>query len=761
MNNKPDQFVTASMLPSSGQRRRFLLLCGIYLTLWQVAWLSASLLDRFGIVSPWYLPAGLRFCCLLVFGWRGLLLELTADLLCGLLQFSIPIDLATTFLSNQPYWLFYGWVAPVLAYAAVLLPLRRWMRDAWDFSRPAHSALFLVAALAASTLAALVGTFRMVYTDFLTLAQWSNILPVWLIGDFIGILTLAPLLLVRVAPRLQHYLQQGHWQRQHRSGAANGNADLRTTLIALMALLLVFGIPWSLELTPHFPLIALLLLLPLAWVALNHSLRGTVLAVVLLDSGLVLLIALFDQRDQALHYQFVMIAIALEGLWLGGAVEARNRIMRRYRDFASVSNDLLWETDAEGRLREASGRLAKHGVLSLGQHWRSVLCQGSQPQLAALELALAEQQPFHHLEIALQGAGDMARWVQLNGLPLLDESGVLSGYRGTAVDISRSRRAKALLRNYNKDLLEKVAERTQSLKQTNSELETKERRLQVLLAAAPVGVLELDDADCCHYLNVNGCALTGCTPEQAQGRPVLDFVHPDDRNYVEFVWEIKRQSHEVQLLEFRLNRTNLWCAAYWINLSHPDQTRDGTIMVLTNTTARRQQDERLWTLAHHDALTELPNRNLFRERIGQALAHAKRRASGAAVLWIDLDGFKAVNDSLGHPAGDVLLQQVAQRLKNRIRESDTVARMGGDEFAVIITDITGSGMALQVATEMLASLAEPFALAQGSAHITGSIGVALYPQHADSVETLTQCADMAMYSAKNSGKNQVRVWHHE
>jgi diguanylate cyclase (GGDEF)-like protein len=184
-------------------------------------------------------------------------------------------------------------------------------------------------------------------------------------------------------------------------------------------------------------------------------------------------------------------------------------------------------------------------------------------------------------------------------------------------------------------------------------------------------------------------------------------------------------------------------------------------MVLTNATTRREQDERLWKLAHHDALTELPNRNLFRERIGQAMAHARRRASGAAMLWIDLDGFKAVNDRLGHAAGDVLLQQVAQRLKSRIRESDTVARMGGDEFAVIMTDIAEPGMALQVATEMLASLAEPFALAQGPAHITGSIGVALYPQHADSVEALTQCADMAMYSAKNSGKDQVRVWHDE
>lgn len=181
-------------------------------------------------------------------------------------------------------------------------------------------------------------------------------------------------------------------------------------------------------------------------------------------------------------------------------------------------------------------------------------------------------------------------------------------------------------------------------------------------------------------------------------------------------------------------------------------------MVLTSATARAQQDERLWTLAHHDTLTDLPNRNLFWDRMGQALRYAKRHESGAAVLWIDLDGFKGVNDRFGHAAGDLLLQQVAQRLRGRIRESDTVARMGGDEFAVIMPDISDAADALHTAGALVTSLAEPFGLPQGEARISGSVGVALYPQHADGVESLTQCADMAMYQAKNAGKNQVRLW---
>ncbi|MBK8537697.1 MAG: diguanylate cyclase [Candidatus Competibacteraceae bacterium] len=742
----------------SGQRQRFLIVGGVYFVLWIAAWYAADRLNHWGGVSLWYLPAGLRFCCLLVFGWRGLLLEWVAELIA--LLFTTPgMDSISVFLSAPPYWLLYHWMVMPLSYAAVILPLRRWMRNPWDFTNPGHRALFLVAALAVSALAALAGTFGAVYSGLIPLTQGPEALLSWIIGDFTGIIALVPLLLVRVWPGLHHYLQQGCWRRLPLSTAVSSSSDLSTMLIVALALLLVFGIPWRLDLNPHFPLTALLLLLPLAWITLHYSLRGAVLAVVMLDSGLVVLIVLFGQRDAALPYQLVMIAIALVGLWLGGVVEARNRLMVRYRDFASASNDLLWETDVEGRLLEASGRLARHVVLIPGQSWRLLLNDGLQPHLAALEHALSQQQPFHHLEIALQGAGETPRWIQLNGLPLLDELGELIGYRGTAVDVSRSRRAEALLRNYNEELLHEVSERTRALRQTNGELAAKERHLQVLLAAAPVGVLELDDAQCCRYLNANGCALTGCTPEQAQGRHILDFVHPDDRDYVDFIWQINRQSDEVQWLEFRLNRTSLWCAAHWINLAHSDESMDGAIMVLTNATARRQQDERLWTLAHHDTLTEVPNRSLFWDRLGQALRRAKRRESGTAVLWIDLDGFKAVNDSLGHAAGDALLQQVARRLKIRMRDSDTVARMGGDEFAVILPDITESEGAVRVATELTASLAEPFELPQGPAHISGSIGVALYPQHAETAETLTQYADMAMYTAKHAGKNQVQVWY--
>ena len=750
------------------EQQRFLAFAGVYVVLWGFTWHLASFLDIFGIdifgsASLWFLPAGLRFCCLLLLGLPGLLLEMAANLVYTLANLAISDNPVPPLFSARMFWAVFDWYALPIAYAAVILPVRRWIGQEWDLTRPVHGLQFLFAALAASTASAWIGSYHLVQSGGITPTQRAEVLLSWLIGDFIGIVTLAPFLVVRVWPGLRRFLRTGYWRSQHAPrrgahGTATESADLQTLLLVLMTLLLAFGLPVYLDMRQQFPLIALSLLLPLAAVALRHGMRSTVLAVVLLDSGMVLIMAALDQREFALQYQLVMIAIALVGLWLGGTVEAGRQLTTRYQDFASVSNDLLWETDNAGRLRNASGRLAERVGLAPGVAWQGLLAGGLQPHLAALEDALRQQRPFSHLEIAMQSGGGELRWVQVNGLPLRDESGGLIGYRGTATDFTPAHQARTLLDDYNKALLAEVAQQTLELRESNSELRIKEQHLQVLLAAAPVGVLELDNTDCCRYLNVDGGRLTGCPPEQARGLPLLDFVHREDRDLVDHRWNSQGQSDAVQWLEFRLNRSNLWCSVYWIRLRLPDQSVDGTIMVLVDSTARRQQNERLWVLAHHDPLTDLPNRKLFWDRSAQALSLAKRRGSSVAILCIDLDEFKAVNDLLGHAAGDAVLREVAHRLKSRVRDSDTVVRMGGDEFAVIMPDVSDAESAVSIAREMVASLKLGYDLSQGTTYISGSIGVALYPQHALTAEALTRCADIAMYSAKRSGKNQVCVW---
>jgi diguanylate cyclase (GGDEF)-like protein len=167
---------------------------------------------------------------------------------------------------------------------------------------------------------------------------------------------------------------------------------------------------------------------------------------------------------------------------------------------------------------------------------------------------------------------------------------------------------------------------------------------------------------------------------------------------------------------------------------------------------RRLADQRVVHMAHHDALTGLPNRTLFADRVGQAIARANRRDGKIAVLFLDLDRFKNVNDSLGHAIGDLLLTAVAERLTNCLREEDTAARLGGDEVIISLPDVVDAGEAARVAARLLAELAKPFTIAGHQLHADGSIGIALYPTDGDTAETLMRNADTAMYHAKESGR---------
>ena len=158
-------------------------------------------------------------------------------------------------------------------------------------------------------------------------------------------------------------------------------------------------------------------------------------------------------------------------------------------------------------------------------------------------------------------------------------------------------------------------------------------------------------------------------------------------------------------------------------------------------------------MAEHDSLTGLPNRLLFNDRLSQALSIAKRDAGQCALLYLDLDKFKPVNDTLGHAAGDQLLRLVAGRIREQVRESDTVARVGGDEFTVILHDISSPQNAATVAQKIITALAAPFQLGSGSREsvIGSSIGIAVYPNDGQDPDTLVKKADAAMYVAKARG----------
>lgn len=177
------------------------------------------------------------------------------------------------------------------------------------------------------------------------------------------------------------------------------------------------------------------------------------------------------------------------------------------------------------------------------------------------------------------------------------------------------------------------------------------------------------------------------------------------------------------------------------------------VAVFSDITERKNSEARIAYLAHHDPLTGLPNRALFQDRLEQAMGRAERNADLLALLYLDLDRFKTINDSLGHIAGDRLLQAVAERLENCVRETDTICRQGGDEFIIVLADIGDTEIPARIAEKILRHLSEPFDL---DGHVLGtsfSIGIAVYPSDGDSPEALMKNADTAMYHAKESGRN--------
>ena len=178
--------------------------------------------------------------------------------------------------------------------------------------------------------------------------------------------------------------------------------------------------------------------------------------------------------------------------------------------------------------------------------------------------------------------------------------------------------------------------------------------------------------------------------------------------------------------------------------------------IVRDISERKRAEEKIAHLAHYDYLTGLPNRALFLDNLEHSVSLAKRNHYNVAVLFLDLDGFKKVNDTFGHDTGDLLLQEVSRRLKATLRASDTVARVGGDEFIFVLNEIGDDENAALMAKKIITVLSEPLELKGRRCHVGGSIGISLYPEDSTNPDALIKQADDAMYLAKQSGKNTYK-----
>jgi diguanylate cyclase (GGDEF)-like protein/PAS domain S-box-containing protein len=189
----------------------------------------------------------------------------------------------------------------------------------------------------------------------------------------------------------------------------------------------------------------------------------------------------------------------------------------------------------------------------------------------------------------------------------------------------------------------------------------------------------------------------------------------------------------------------------WVEIRHTPLPEGGLVRTFTDITERKRAQERLLHLAHHDPLTDLPNRTLFHDRLEHAIEVATRAEDCLAILYLDLDGFKAINDRMGHQSGDLLLQSIAKRLRGSVRKSDTVSRIGGDEFIVLLAGACSDSSAAAVAGKILKSFERPFKAGGEKISIGVSLGIARFPADGADVHTLVRCADSAMYKAKADG----------
>ena len=309
-----------------------------------------------------------------------------------------------------------------------------------------------------------------------------------------------------------------------------------------------------------------------------------------------------------------------------------------------------------------------------------------------------------------------------------------------------------------------LQQRTQALQQSLLDIRHAQEQLRIqsmALAQSPTSIVITDVNGIIQYVNPYFVEESGYSAAEAIGQnPRILNSGLTEKSVFEDMWHhlVAGEPWTGELINRRKSGEIYWEEARIAPVKNEQGVTRHYVAVKMDITEQKQTHERIAYLAHHDLLTNLPNRLLFFDRVNQSLAQAQRQGSRLAVMYIDLDKFKPINDSCGHAAGDYVLQQVAQRMESCVRHSDTVGRIGGDEFVVLLPDITAPERVIQVAEKIRQTLKQPIEFGDRFFEISSSIGIALYPDHGDTVDQLALCADCAMYQAKESGRDRVILY---
>ena len=310
-------------------------------------------------------------------------------------------------------------------------------------------------------------------------------------------------------------------------------------------------------------------------------------------------------------------------------------------------------------------------------------------------------------------------------------------------------------RNYSRELRDTLREREQRLALSEQQQKLAAKAFESTFE----GIMVCDANNTIESVNPAFSQITGYMAHEVIGQNPSLFAsgRHDGQFFRQLYQQLQHDGHWQGEIWNRKRNGEIIALWMTINLVR-DETGQITnyVAIFSDITHRKAAEEQMHFLAYHDALTSLPNRILFNDRLSHALNHARRHKTLVGVMLIDLDRFKQINDTLGHPAGDHLLQTVAQRLTGCIRAEDTAARLGGDEFVLILENLTATEPLAAIASKIVRSLAQPVQLSHHELNITTSLGIAVYPRDADTAETLIQRADEALYAAKAAGRNNFQ-----
>jgi diguanylate cyclase (GGDEF)-like protein/PAS domain S-box-containing protein len=424
------------------------------------------------------------------------------------------------------------------------------------------------------------------------------------------------------------------------------------------------------------------------------------------------------------------------------AAQALRKSEAMYRNLVETSNDLVWSVDGDGRWTYLSPAAARriYGRPSgdlIGRPFLEMLShEVAERDLAVFRRILGGDAVFDYQTRHLRQDGGYVD-LSFNAVALRDAGGTVIGATGTARDVTEEKAAAA------------------------AQFENVEK-LRLAVDAAELTYWEWDrDADQLHWGRDPSTLIGPTGGRNARWSEYLEIVHPEDRERylatVNAAWEQAGAcSNEYRVI--RKDGRVAWLSSHGKTLADGEGKVHRMIGVSQDITERKRQEEEARFLAYHDTLTGLPNRRLLDDRLRQAVFLAQRRDLRVAVMVVDLDRFKQVNDTLGHRAGDAVLREAAHRIAGCVRKADTLARHGGDEFVVMIPDLRQDGDCQVVAEKILRALEPPFRVDERDFVIGASIGVSLYPSDAGDGEGVLRNADVAMYRAKQIGGNNYRFY---